>query len=379
MAPWWRDRAANAHSPHGAGQSAAIAVESARAHIADLVGAAPGEIVFTSGATEANALAIIGSARAAVSSGDRRRRIVVSAIEHKSVLECAARMEREGFTVAVAPVTRAGLVDLEALDRLVTPETLLVSVMAANNEVGVIQPLVQVADIARRHGALLHVDASQQAGKVALDLSLADLASLSSHKMYGPGGIGALFVSSAILRRPEPLFAGGSQEHGLRPGTLPVPLIIGFGEAARIAEARLAADGAHSQGLSKALVERLREHQLSFEINNLEGETLPGSLSLRLVGCDAASLIARLSGTVSLAEGSACTSGQIMPSHVLTAMGLSSEAASQTVRIFCGRYTTWEEIHTAADAIATAVRDENVANWTGPPVGSGHERRAARF
>lgn len=381
MAPWWHAQAANAHSPHAAGQQAAVAVETARGQIADLISADVAEVIFTSGATEANAIALIGTARAATRGGDPRRRIVVSAIEHKSVLETAARLAEDGFEIIMAPVLGSGVIDLPALEALCTPDTLLMSIMAANNEVGVIQPIHRIADIARASGAMLHVDASQQVGKTALDLSVADLASISSHKMYGPVGVGALFISSAAEHRPEPIFAGGSQERGFRPGTLPVPLIVGFGEAARLAATQMPADEEHARALATRLAGGLRDRQVSFEINGLNERRLPGSLSLRLIGCNAASLIGRLSPSVSIAEGSACTSGQIMPSHVLTAMGQSAETASQTVRILCGRYNTIHEIDAAIDEIATAVaaETETIAHWTTSPVGSPHERRAARF
>lgn len=379
MAPWWHDLSANAHSPHGAGQKAAVAVDHARSHVARLIGADPGEVIFTSGATEANALAIIGVARAARAARDDRHRIVVSAIEHKSVLESARRLGRDGFEIVIAPVTPSGVVDLDILASLVNADTLLVSVMAANNEVGVVQPIEHVATIVRANGALLHIDASQQVGKLPIDLSIADFASLSSHKMYGPVGVGALFISAAASLQPEPLLAGGSQERGLRPGTLPVPLIVGFGEAARLAQAHLESDAVHVRRLADRLIANLSDRQVLFEINGLGEIRLPGSLSLRLTGCDGASIIARLSHAVSIAEGSACTSGQITPSHVLTAMGQSAEIASQTVRILCGRYNAENEILAAAEAIAHVVHDETIAHWTGSPVGSAHEGCTARF
>jgi cysteine desulfurase len=379
MAPWWHELSANAHSPHAAGQNAAVAVEQARFHVARLIGADPGEIIFTSGATEANALAIIGLAHAARTARDNRHRIVVSAIEHKSVLESAHRLARDGFEIVIAPVTASGVVDLQSLARLVTDDTLLVSVMAANNEVGVVQPIEDVAAIVRAHGALLHIDASQQVGKLPIDLNIADFASISSHKMYGPVGVGALFISAATTLQPEPLFAGGAQERGLRPGTLPVPLIVGFGAAARVARTTLERDIGHARRLAEQMTEGLSSQQVSFIVNGLDERRLPGSLSLRLVGCDAASIIARLSPTVSIAEGSACTSGQITPSHVLTAMGQSAEIASQTVRILCGRYSTENEILAAAEAIGRAVQQETIAHWTGSPVGSVHEGLSARF
>lgn len=376
MVPWWHEQSANAHSPHAAGQKAAVAVENARGQIADLIGADRGEIIFTSGATEANVIALVGTARAAIRAGDVRRQIVVSAIEHKSVLETAARLAEDGFEIITAPVLSSGVVDLQALKALITSDTLLISVMAANNEVGVVQPISEVATIVRQSCTLLHVDASQQVGKAPIDLSLADFASVSSHKMYGPVGVGALFISSAAEHRPEPIFSGGSQERGLRPGTLPVPLIVGFGEAARVAATRLQADTRHACQLADHLVEGLKKRNIHFTINGLNERRLPGSLSLRLIGCDAASLIGRLSPVISIAEGSACTSGQITPSHVLTAMGQSSAAASETVRIMCGRYNVIGDMDLAAEAIAAAVKAETIAHWTPSPVGLAHERRA---
>lgn len=379
MAPWWRATIGNPHSPHGAGHHAAQAVEIAREQVARLVGASSSEIIFTSGATEANAIALLGTARRAAASGDDRRRIVISAIEHKSVLGCAARLSTEGFEVVTVPVAPSGVVTPEAVARLLPGGTLLVSVMAANNEVGVLQPIREIAREVRSFDAIFHVDASQQAGKIGIDLSVVDLASLSSHKMHGPGGVGALFLSSSAPLRPIPLFAGGDQEQGLRPGTLPTPLIVGFGAAAQLAAERLQSGEGNEAALAERLVARLKGSSVAFKINGLEAERLPGSLSLRLEGCDASSLIARLASKVSLAEGSACTSGQIVPSHVLTAMGLSATEASTTVRILCGRYNTEAEIDAAADAIAEAVRNETVANWTDGPVGSADERRALRF
>lgn len=378
MAPWWSERAANAHSPHGGGQRAAAAVETARNQVADLVGAAPGEIIFTSGATESNAIALLGVAAAARAQGDPRRRILVSAIEHKSVLACADRLGQEGFEAVRIPVDDNARIDLDVLRRELDDSVLLVSIMGANNEVGVLQPLADIARLVRQTEALLHTDAAQLAGKQPFDASAFDFVSLSSHKMYGPAGVGALFVSATAPLRPRPLFAGGDQEGGLRPGTLPVPLIVGFGEAARLARLRLSADTDHATQLADRLVAALKIAQVRFRLNAPDAEKLPGSLSIQFENCDASSLITRLSNEVYIAEGSACTSGQISPSHVLTNMGLSKDQADKTVRIYIGRYTTAEEVDRAADAVAHAVRLEEVAHWTVPPVGSPHERLAAR-
>ncbi|MBJ7483498.1 cysteine desulfurase family protein [Brevundimonas sp.] len=379
MSEWWHIKAANAHSPHGGGHRAATAVETAREQVAGLVGASANEIIFTSGATEANAIALLGTAKAARRRGDPRRKILVSTIEHKSVLESAAELAHEGFDVQHVPVDSNSVVDLAALASLTDDTTLLVSIMAANNEVGVLQPLAAIAAIARKSGAVAHTDASQLAGKLATDLADFDLASLSSHKMYGPAGVGALFVSSACPIRPLPLFAGGSQEQGIRPGTLPVPLIVGFGAAADLARDRLILDAKASKGLADRLVVALRNFQVDFKINGEGADRLPGSLNIQIYGCSGSSIVSRLQGCVYLAEGSACTSGQIIPSHVLKATGLSNSQASECIRIYCGRYNTEAEIDRAATMIAAAAREEIASRWTDPPVGSRHEKYAARI
>lgn len=378
MSDWWHTNAANAHSPHGGGHRAAIAVETAREAVANLIGATSNEIIFTSGATEANAIALLGTAKAARLRNDPRRRIVVSTIEHKSILEAAAELAREGFEILHTPVGADGIIDLKALDAQVDETTLLVSVMAANNEVGVLQPLTNVISIARRAGAMTHTDASQMVGKLPVDLGEFDLASLSSHKMYGPVGVGALFISSACAFRPLPLFAGGTQEQGIRPGTLPVPLIVGFGSAARLAHRCLSTDAAAGQKMAGRLAGALQDLGLEFQINGETASRLPGSLNIRIPGCSGSSLVSRLQNSIYLAEGSACTSGQIIPSHVLRAMGLSNSEASECIRIYCGRYNTETEIDVAAALIAAAAGEEIIARWANPPVGFAHERRPVR-
>ena len=378
MASWWRTNAANAHSPHGGGHRAAMAVETARQDIADLIGAAPNELIFTSGATEANAIALLGTAKAARQRNEPRRRIVISAIEHKSVLEAATELAREGFEVLHTPVGADGVIDLETLKAQVDHTTLLVSVMAANNEVGVLLPLDAVVSIARSAGAITHTDASQMVGKLPADLGDFDLASLSSHKMYGPVGVGALFMSSACALRPLPLFAGGMQEQGIRPGTLPVPLIVGFGAAARLAKGRLVSDADAARAMTGRLTDALRDLGLEFEINGSIADRLPGSLNIRIPGCFGSSIVSRLNNSVYLSEGSACTSGQIMESHVLLAMGLTEAEASECVRIYCGRYNTESEIDAAASRIAAAAHEEILARWAKRPVGSENERRPLR-
>ncbi|MER9260539.1 cysteine desulfurase family protein [Mesorhizobium sp. M0619] len=379
MAPWWHHRAANAHSPHRRGTEAAAAVDQARVEVATLVGAAPQEIVFTSGATESNNMAILGVAEAAGRAGDMRREIIVSAIEHKSVLSAARSLEERGFSVQICPVGKDGRLDVIAFERMLSDQTLLVSVMAANNEIGTLQPIGAMLPMVRAVGAMIHVDAAQLAGKLVADVADYDYASISSHKMYGPMGVGAFFISAAAQYRPQPLFHGGTQEGGLRPGTLPTPLIVGFGAAARVAADRLERDGAHARALADRLVAGLEARQVRLRRNVASEHQLPGSLSLGLSGVDAPSLIDKLADTVCFSEGSACTSGQIQSSHVLGAMGFSDAERRETIRIYCGRYNDISQIDYAATAIADAVYGMTLAHWTDRPVRSSHEGRPHRF
>ncbi|RUU93095.1 cysteine desulfurase [Mesorhizobium sp. M7A.F.Ca.MR.176.00.0.0] len=355
MAPWWHAQVGNPHSPHLSGMLASQAVETARSELASLIGSDPQELVFTSGATEANNIAIRGIALAALERGIGRRDIVVSAIEHKSVLSSASSLRSAGFRIIEAPVDVNGIVDISALERLVGTETLLVSVMAVNNEVGSIQPLADVVRIARAAGALVHVDAAQGAGKLPLDFAEFDLASLSSHKMYGPMGIGALFISSAAPIRPLPVLFGGGQEAGVRPGTVPTPLVVGFGAAAKVSRTRLAPDAAHSGRLSALFLEELRGRQVQFIENVSALQRVPGSLSLRFPGNEAMSMIAKAGDRISISEGSACTSGQITASHVLLGMGFTHQEASETVRLYFSRYNTETEATDAAVVLSEIV------------------------
>jgi cysteine desulfurase len=353
LASW--SLAGNANSLHAAGALASVAVDTARGAVARLIGADPSELVFTSGATEANNLALLGAARAAVRAGDERRRVVISAIEHKAVLEPARALSREGFDVVEAPVDHQGQIDLEAFARLLDGNTLLVSVMAANNEIGVIQPVKTLAAITRHAGALIHCDAAQAVGKIALDVFDLDVdyMSLSAHKMYGPFGVGALYISAAALR-PQPLVLGGGQESGLRSGTLPVPLIAGFGAAAEAATVNLDRDARHTRLLSRRFLEDLANRGVHFEVVCAEVDRLPGSLSLQIAGVDADDLVTALVDDVFISTGSACNSGQIEPSYVLRAIGLTDEQARSTVRLLFGRYNSMHDATEAATLFARA-------------------------
>ena len=352
----------NAGSPHCAGERAARYIADARASIADLIGAAPSEIVFTSGATEANNLAIVGAVRSAMAREKTRRRIVVSSIEHKSVLEAAAALTAEGLDVLRAPVDDYGRLDIERLCELVTDNCLLVSVMLANNETGVIQPVAEAADIAHAAGALFHSDAAQAFGKIPIDVVAldADYVSFSAHKCYGPMGVGALFVS-ATAPKPAPMLHGGGQQGALRPGTEPFPLIAGFGEAAHLCHERLSTETERLKSLAERLQAELGERQTRFRKISGPHDVLPGSLALALEGASADSLCAMLAREVQLSTGSACNSGQIRTSHVLESMGYSQTEANEVIRVYCSRYTTHEDIARAAEAISAAVSKSRVA------------------
>ncbi len=345
---------ANAGSPHRLGERAASIIANARASIADLIGAAASEIIFTSGATEADNLIVTGLGEWALAGNSPRRCIVVSAVEHKAVLEPVRKLEHRGFSVIFAPVDRQGVVDLEALAGLVDEQTLLVSLMLANNETGAIQPVAEAAQIARRSGSFIHVDAAQAAGKIAIDVLDLDLdyLSLSAHKMYGPPGIGACFVS-AMAPRPVPLFFGGGQQGGSRPGTEPTALIAGFGAAAKAA-ACMIDDAGRVDALATRFVRQLESFQLAPMVLTGDKPVLPGSRCLMLSGVDCEELVSIVSSSVCISTGSSCTSGQLISSHVLKAMSISDEQCRNVFRIYINKYLMMADIDRAADEIAAA-------------------------
>ena len=354
MLPWFTEGFGNPHSAeHAAGQRAAAAVEAARAEVAALLGAEPREVVLTSGATEANNLAIKGVARHAGNAGPRR--IVTLATEHKCVLESVRDLAAEGFEPVVLPVERSGLLDLDRLAYALRTPTLLVSVMAVNNETGVIQDLTAVAATARAAGALVHADLAQAAGKVAVNVDALGLhlASLSAHKIYGPKGVGALYVRRRPRVRLAPLFSGGGQERGLRSGTLPTPLVLGFGLACRLAQAGLAEEAARIGALRDRMAARLQAAIPGLVHNNSGAPRVAGNLNLRLPGMRSLDLIAAVP-SVCISTGSACSSAEVTPSIVLTAMGLTRAEAARSLRIGIGRFTSAADIDTAADALAGA-------------------------
>ncbi len=356
MLPWFCDDYGNPNSAeHVMGRKAEAAVEEARAQVGRLIGAEGREIIFTSGATESNNIAIKGAARFAASMGDARRRVITVATEHKCVLESVADLAAEGFEPVFLPVGSDGLLDPDTLRHALQTPTLLVSIMAVNNETGVIQNLAGLASIAKQAGALIHSDLAQAVGKIPLDLAgwKVDLASISGHKLYGPKGVGALFVRRRPRVRLSPLFSGGGQERGLRSGTLPAPLIVGLGEACRLAGLEMAAEAERVAGLRGGLLDRLRDGVPGIRVNGSVQARIPGNLNLTFPRATASDLLAALPD-LCVSTGSACSSAAVEPSYVLRAMGLSDAEAERTLRIGIGRFTSPADIDYAAASLSAA-------------------------
>ncbi len=368
MLPYFSEEYGNpASAEHVMGHIAEKAVEDARSHIAALLGADPREIVLTSGATESNNIAIKGAARHAKATGDARRRIITVATEHKCVLESVADLADEGFEPIVLPVGADGLLDPVMLRDALTVPTLLVSVMAVNNEIGVIQDIQGLARIVKDAGALFHTDLAQATGKIPLDLTgwKVDLASVSGHKLYGPKGVGALFVRRRPRVRIAPLFSGGGQERGLRSGTLAPPLIVGLGEACRLAALEMADEAARIAALRTDLLTRLRTGMPALAVNGSAEARIAGNLNLTFPGATAADLMKRVPD-LCVSTGSACSSADVEPSYVLRALGLTDEAAARTLRLGIGRFTSAADIEYAAAALIAAHEGASASAATSP-------------
>lgn len=366
MLPYFTEEYGNPHSAeHVMGHIAETAVEDARAEIAALLGAEPREIVFTSGATESNNIAIKGAARFAARMGTERRRIITVATEHKCVLETVADLADEGFEPVILPVGADGLLDPDALRAALETPTLLVSVMGVNNEIGVVQDIRALAAIAKEAGALFHTDIAQATGKIPLDLTgwKIDLASVSGHKIYAPKGIGALFVRRRPRVRLTPLFSGGGQERGFRSGTLPTPLIVGLGEACRLAREEMADEARRIGTLRATLLDRLQGAIPGIAINGSRDARIQGNLNLTFPARAAADIMAAVPD-LCVSTGSACSSAEIEPSYVLKALGLSDDSAARTLRIGIGRFTSPADIDYAAAALVAAHRGQTVAEHT---------------
>jgi cysteine desulfurase len=356
MLPYFTEKYGNAASRHHVfGQVANEAVQQARGQIADLLGASPREIIFTSGATESNNLALRGVAGMYRSRGDH---IITIATEHHAVLDPCLRLGREGYRITVLPVGPDGIVDPRQISDAMDERTILVSVMAANNEIGVLAPLEEIGQLCKRRGILFHSDAVQAFGKMLFDVDRLgiDLVSVTAHKLYGPKGIGALYVRRRDPNvRLTPLFDGGGHEQGLRSGTLPVPGIVGFGTACEIARAEWEPEAARLLGLREKLREGIQSQLEDVTVNGDLQRRLPGNLNLSFAYVDGEALMMAMRD-IAVSSGSACTSASVEPSYVLRAIGLSDDLARSSLRFGLGRFNTQEEIDFAIETVVQAVR-----------------------
>lgn len=355
MLPFFTEKFGNAASVnHAYGSEAAEAVESARCQVADLLNVAPQCLVFTSGATEANNLALKGI----VGKAARNCHVVSTAAEHRSVLDPLRRLARSGMELTLLPVDSYGLIDPAHVAAALRENTVLVSVILANNEVGSINPIREIGAVCRERGVLFHTDAVQALAKIPLNLDdwPVDLVSVSAHKLYGPKGVGALYVRRGEPRIAiEPLFHGGGHERRLRSGTLPVPLIVGFGEACRLAAREMADESVRLAALRDRLYRGLQEHIGDIELNGHPTRRLSGNLNVSFKGVDGDALMTSLKG-LAVSSGSACTSADPEPSHVLRAMGRSDALARSSLRFGLGRTTTVAEIDMTIRIVASAMR-----------------------
>ena len=354
MLPYLTDQFGNpASTQHRFGNAAETAVETARAQVAGLIGAGPREIVFTSGATESNNLAVKGAARFHKA---RRPHVVTLETEHKCVLESCNRLKREGHDVTVLPVGADGLVELARLAEAIADTTVLVSIMAVNNEIGVIQPLAEIGALCRAKGAYFHCDAAQAAGKIPIDVEAMaiDLLSISGHKVYGPKGIGALYVRRRPRVRLEPLFDGGGQERGFRAGTLPAAACVGLGEACVIAARAMTEEAGRLEAQRDLFLGLITAALDGVMVNGDLEARIPGNLNLSFAGVTSEDLIAALP-ELAISSGSACTSASVEPSYVLRALRLPEERAAGGVRIGFGRFTGEDELRRAAALVIAAV------------------------
>ncbi|MFZ2651826.1 MAG: IscS subfamily cysteine desulfurase [Burkholderiaceae bacterium] len=351
MIPWLREHFGNpASRSHAWGWEAEAAVEKAREQVAELIGADPREIVWTSGATESNNLALKGAAQFYKSRG---KHLITVKTEHKAVLDTMRELERQGFEVTYLDVQEDGLLDLNKLEAAMRPDTIVVSVMYVNNEIGVIQDIPSIGELCRARGIVFHVDAAQATGKVAIDLKSlpVDLMSLASHKTYGPKGIGALFVRRKPRVRIEAQMHGGGHERGMRSGTLPTHQIVGMGEAFRIAREEMGAESERIRMLAQRLIDGLSGIEQTF-LNGHPEKRVPHNVNMSFNFVEGESLIMGIKG-IAVSSGSACTSASLEPSYVLRALGRSDELAHSSLRMTIGRFTTKEEI----DYVITTLKD----------------------
>ena len=359
MLPYFTECFGNPHAEsHEFGWKSERALEEAREKIAKLIHAESCEIFFTSGATEASNLAIKGSMRVYPTyQFCQKRHVITCATEHKSVLETCLALKEEGVDVTVLPVTSSGLIDLDQLRDAITPQTGLVSIMGVNNEIGVIQPLKEIGKICREKGAKFHTDCAQAFGRIPLNVDEMhiDLMSLTAHKLYGPKGIGILYVRRHPKVKIKALFTGGGQEKNIRPGTVPVPLCIGFAEAAELAEAERTSEWDRLSGLRDLLYRLLSDELDEIYVNGSMEHRIPANLNLCFFGVEGEALMLGMPD-VAVSAGSACTSDSLDPSHVIKALGIPNELLNTAIRFSLGRYTTEEEILFAASRIIETVK-----------------------
>jgi cysteine desulfurase len=355
MLPYFTEKYGNAASRnHAFGWEAEAAVEEARAQIASIIGASPKEIIFTSGATESNNLALKGVASMYRKKGNH---IITAVTEHKAVIDPCKRLERDGFQVTFLPVDRYGQVHPEQVAEAITPQTILVSIMAANNEIGTLNPIRDIGRICKEKGVLFHTDAVQAVGKIPLDVQEMgiDLLSLTAHKLYGPKGIGALYVRKKDPRvRLDPIIDGGGHERGMRSGTLAVPLIVGFGKACEIAQQVMPEESARLLQLRERLREGIMSQLEETYVNGHPTERLPGNINLSFAYVEGEALMMGIKD-VAVSSGSACTSASLEPSYVLRALGVGDELAHSSIRFGLGRFNTQEEVDFVIEQVVKAV------------------------
>ena len=354
MIPWFTMKFGNPHSRnHSYGWAAEEAVEQAREQVASLIGADAKEIIFTSGATESNNLALRG---AALFNKDKKNHIITVVTEHKCVLDTCRHLEQDGFKVTYLPVLPNGLIDLGLLEATMTDQTVMVSIMAVNNEIGVIQPLAAIGALCRARGILFHTDCAQAVGKIHLDVNEMniDLMSISGHKIYGPKGIGALYVRRRPRVRLVPMITGGGQERGFRSGTLPTPLCVGLGEACAIAQREMDEEAKHLLFLRNRLLDGLRAKLPELYVNGDLEQRIPGNINISFAFVEGEGLMMGVKG-LAVSSGSACTSASLEPSYVLRALGVNEEMAHTSLRFGLGRFTTEADIDYAIDHVIEAV------------------------
>lgn len=365
MTPYFSTYFGNPHSrTHKYGWESSDAVENAREKVANVVGAQTSEIIFTSGATESNNLAIKGLAYYENSRSEstkiKKNHIITLQTEHKCVLESCRHLSNQGFDITYLPVKQNGLVCLDTLERNIRKETLLVSIMAVHNEIGVIQPLKEIGALTRKNGIYFHSDAAQAFGKIMLDVKAMniDMMSISGHKIYGPKGVGALYIRKKPRIRLQPLIHGGGQERGFRSGTLPTPLIVGLGKAGELAIDDFEKDYNHIKLLRDRFLNNLKKELTHFQINGstLESERYIGNLNISFEGVEGEGLLTACR-EVALSSGSACTSSSLEPSYVLKALNVRDELSHNSIRVGFGRFNTIEEVDEASKLIITAVKN----------------------